>query len=100
MIDNDYRLPSYIEAGDTPIIPGVNIASLPEALRDLLTNRRNVPELAEEEAMNGNGAYPSKLTQGDDGWIETPEAIGPPADGHYPVLSIDCEMVRSLALDH
>lgn len=93
MIDNDYRLPSYIDAADTPVIPGVDIAALPAALRDLLTNQRMVPELAEEEAMNGNGGYPSKLTKGEDGWIETPEATGPPPDGQYPVLSIDCEMV-------
>jgi RNA exonuclease 1 len=93
MLDNDYRLPSYIEPSSTPIIPGVDIASLPEALRDLLTRQRDVPEFTEEEAMNGNGGYPSKLTKGDDGWIETPEATGPPLDGVYPVLSIDCEMV-------
>jgi len=93
MLDNDYRLPSYIEPSSTPIIPGVDIATLPEALRELLTNQRDVPEFTEEEAMNGNGAYPSKFTPGDDGWIETPEATGPPADGVYPVLSIDCEMV-------
>jgi hypothetical protein len=93
MLDNDYRLPSYIEASSTPIIPGVDIATLPEALRELLTKQRDVPEFTEEEAMNGNGGYPSKFTAGDDGWIETPEATGPPSDGVYPVLSIDCEMV-------
>jgi hypothetical protein len=96
MLDNDYRLPSYIEPSSTPIIPGVDIATLPEALRELLTNQRDVPEFTEEEAMNGNGAYPSKFTPGDDGWIETPEATGPPTDGVYPVLSIDCEMVRCI----
>jgi RNA exonuclease 1 len=96
MLDNDYRLPSYIEASSTPTIPGVDIASLPEALRDLLTKERDIPEFTEEEAMNGNGAYPSKFTKGDDGWIETPEATGPPLDGVYPVLSIDCEMVSPL----
>ena len=97
MLDNDYRLPSYIEASSTPIIPGVDIATLPEALRDLLTNQRDVPEFTEEEAMNGNGGYPSKFTAGDDGWIETPEATDPPSNGVYPVLSIDCEMVSTLA---
>jgi RNA exonuclease 1 len=95
MLDNDYRLPSYIEASDTPVIPGVDLATMPEAIRELLTRQRIVPEFSEEEAMNGNGNgnYPSKLTAGDDGWVETPEATEPPADGVYPVLSIDCEMV-------
>jgi hypothetical protein len=94
MLDNDYRLPSYIEASSTPIIPGVDIATLPEALRELLTKQRDVAEFTEEEAMNGSGGgYPSKFTAGDDGWIETPEATGPPSSGVYPVLSIDCEMV-------
>jgi hypothetical protein len=104
MLDNDYRLPSYIEASSTPIIPGVNIATLPEALRELLTKQRDVPEFTEEEAMNGSGGgYPSKFTAGDDGWIETPEATGPPSSGVYPVLSIDCEMVspeRARLLDY
>lgn len=98
MVDNDYRLPSYIDAagsGDTPVIPGVDLDSLPEAIRNLLTRSRTEPiDFSEEEAMNGRSSvYPSKLTQGDDGWIETPEAIGPPPDGQYPLLSIDCEMV-------
>ncbi|ODO08344.1 hypothetical protein L198_00069 [Cryptococcus wingfieldii CBS 7118] len=29
------------------------------------------------------------------GWVETPEAKGPPADGKYPILAVDCEMVVS-----
>lgn len=93
MIDNDYRLPSYIEPADTPVIPGVDLSTMPEALRALLTKELTVPDMSEEEALNGNGGYPSKLTHGDGGWIETPEATGPPPDGEYRVLSIDCEMV-------
>lgn len=93
MLDNDYRLPSYLEASDTPVIPGVDLATMPDAIRELLTRQRTVAEFTEEEAMNGNRGYPSKLTTGDDGWVETPEATGPPPDGKYPVLSIDCEMV-------
>lgn len=81
MIDNGYNLPSYIQAGDRIIIPG-----------------RPTP-------VNGTGngavAGPSKLPSEDrvdprplkDGWVETPEAQGPPADGRWPVLSMDCEMV-------
>lgn len=81
MIDNGYNLPSYIQAGDRIIIPG----------RPTSVNGTG----------NGAVAGPSKLPSEDrvdprplkDGWVETPEAQGPPADGRWPVLSMDCEMV-------
>jgi RNA exonuclease 1 len=81
MLDNGYHLPSYIEAGDRIVVPG-----------------RPTPV---NGAGNGAVAGPSKLPSEDkvdvrplkEGWVETPEANGPPVDGRWPVLSMDCEMV-------
>ena len=83
MVDNGYNLPSYIESGDKIVIPG------------------------RPGGVYGDGqgavAGPSKLPSEDkvdpasrslkEGWAETPEADGPPTDGKWPVLSMDCEMV-------
>nr|XP_018265795.1 uncharacterized protein I303_02169 [Kwoniella dejecticola CBS 10117]OBR87953.1 hypothetical protein I303_02169 [Kwoniella dejecticola CBS 10117] len=66
MIDNDYPLPSYISPSDNPIIPGLDLNTLPES-----GNKR------------------------DDPWVETPQADTSPGDGKWPVLAIDCEMVLS-----
>nr|XP_019008804.1 uncharacterized protein I206_06488 [Kwoniella pini CBS 10737]OCF47585.1 hypothetical protein I206_06488 [Kwoniella pini CBS 10737] len=68
MIDNDYPLPSYISPSDTPIIPGLDLSTLPESLSAALR---------------------------DDPWVETPQAKSPPHNGRWPVLAMDCEMVLS-----
>ena len=100
MIDNDYRLPTYIHASDVPQIPGIRrTAEDPVAeIEDGLGIDLEVSAASTSISVNGkpNGEVDRQKgnVNGGQGWVETPEAISPPADGLYPVLAIDCEMVR------
>jgi hypothetical protein len=104
MIDNDYRLPSYISPSDRPIIPGLNYDDLPGPLADLLRGNASsstdpLPETAtnstdfKRNLANSSSSGSGSGSKSDDGWLETPEAIGSPEGGKYPILAIDCEMV-------
>jgi len=106
MIDNDYRLPFYISSSDHPIIPGVDPTDLPGDLAELLERSNGKPGIDLEvppstTSMTPNGKPNCDVDRqrgnvtGHEGWLETPKAEGPPPDGMYPVLAIDCEMVLS-----
>ncbi|KAK8846710.1 hypothetical protein IAR55_005797 [Kwoniella newhampshirensis] len=101
MIDNDYHLPSYLSLSDTPYIPGLDVKSLPPGLASALSGPSGgVSDVHMDiglvstgtTSMNGNRG---KGNRRDDLWVETAEAQGPPEDGKYPVLAMDCEMVVS-----
>jgi RNA exonuclease 1 len=99
MLDNDYRLPSYIKPSDIPIIPGMDLGSLPPDLAAVL--RRTGGEvdgngelgIAEESYAVNPLRDTAKSKEADKGWVEIGEAVGMPENGMYPVLAIDCEMV-------
>ncbi|WVQ83395.1 hypothetical protein IAT38_005536 [Cryptococcus sp. DSM 104549] len=98
MLDNDYRLPSYLPHSDKVVVPGVDRSLLPDHILAALDPGTADGELAEEAAMRGGGGENFKQGKGNkrpDEWVETPRATGPPKDGKYPVLAIDCEMVLS-----
>ncbi|WVQ68933.1 uncharacterized protein L199_007142 [Kwoniella botswanensis] len=80
MLDNDYPIPSYISPSDTPVIPGLDLSTLP-------------PRGSTTSMSNGN--VRTKGNRRDDPWLEIPQADGPPEDGKWPVLAMDCEMVLS-----
>ena len=107
MLDNDYRLPSYIAPSDTRNIPGLDRSKLPEELAEILDFRQGEPELgAQPESYEMTGKKSLVDANGesksdDDEWVETPEATAPPvggSNGLYPVMAIDCEMVGHAAL--
>ena len=85
MLDNDYRLPSYLVPGDEVTIPGYPLAEWPMAVRQCLG------EMGDEETATN--ALKS-TTNGHDEWFETPAASSPPEK--FSVLAIDCEMVRAM----
>lgn len=104
MIDNDYRLPTYISPSDHPSIPGVGTKDLPEKVAAVLG--RPIGDVAADvevppstSSMTSNGKANGEVDRqrgnlnGGEGWVETPRAEGPPPDGLYPVLAVDCEMV-------
>jgi RNA exonuclease 1 len=93
MIENDYRLPSYISSGDRVVIPGLKENELPEELKKLggAENDKGTDDLVEPPKVQTGKA----VANGSGGWPETSEAIGRPEGGRYPVLAIDCEMVSS-----
>ena len=100
MIDNDYRLPSYISPSDSLTIPGVDRSGLsPEmqAVLDVTATLRSgaaqIP-LVTGESTNGELDRRTEIVRADEGWVETPEATGPPSEGFYRILAMDCEMVR------
>ena len=104
MIDNDYRLPSYLLASDHLSIPKVNGVndsevskllerSTGEAAIDLHLPTPSTPVTANGKT-NGEIDRQRGNVNGHERWIETPKAEGPPPEGVYPVLAIDCEMVR------
>ncbi|WVF70114.1 hypothetical protein IAT40_004902 [Kwoniella sp. CBS 6097] len=105
MIDNDYALPSYISPSDTPVIPGLDLSSLPPSLAAALSGTGGPSDVHLDvglggtgTSMNGNGSGSNSRGKGnrrDDPWVETPEAKGMPANGKYPILAMDCEMVVS-----
>ena len=107
MLDNDYRLPSYIAPSDTRNIPGLDRSKLPEELAEILDFRQGESELGaqpesyemagKKSLVDANGEAKSD----DDEWVETSEATAPPAGGShglYPVMAIDCEMVGYAAM--
>lgn len=93
MIENDYRLPSYISPGERVIIPGLKESDLPEALQKPggAENDKGTDDLVDPPKVQTGKA----VVNGSSGWPETTEATGPPEGGRYPVLAIDCEMVCS-----
>lgn len=101
MIANGYRLPSYVKSGGEIYIPG----DVPSDLQKLLAQSQKEYEHGDNETP-GPPARPVTVDEqgrprrgnlrGEEGWVETPQANGPPPDGRYPVLAIDCEMVRYL----
>lgn len=104
MLDNDYRLPTYLSASDHLSLPMLNGGTVPQdisALLDRAAGKGGVDlEVPPAQAsLNANGKTNGEVDRqkgnvnGHEGWIETPKAAGPPADGQYPVLAIDCEMV-------
>ena len=109
MIDNDYRLPSYVSSSDRLVIPEVHGAGPPDDLavspkrpaEEKNGTNMTEPPLLSSVARNGtvNGTHNRVVDRqkgnvmGHEGWVETPQANGPPEDGFYPVLAIDCEMV-------
>ncbi|WVQ77877.1 hypothetical protein IAR50_007580 [Cryptococcus sp. DSM 104548] len=93
MIDNDYQLPAYIRPSDVPIIPGLDLETITKELPIPLPSQDGSAWSA-----IGVGSMQGKHPKGnrrEGGWVETPEAQGPPADGKYPILALDCEMVVS-----
>ena len=100
MIDNDYRLPSYLSPSDSVMIPGLPLEQYPEDVKRYLRERASRSWDEEETAKNaikqtpqGNG----HLASSDDGWVQTPEASNPAVNGRYPILAIDCEMILTEA---
>ena len=102
MLDNDYRLPSYISPSDTRTIPGLDRKKIHADLATVLDHREGGGEIGaqpESYSMPGrNGAtgpdgLPIKKND-DDEWVETPRAESSPPGGLYPILAMDCEMVR------
>ena len=110
MIDNDYRLPSYVSSSDKPSIPELNGAlplddpavhperSAEDTKRTDLTQSPLTSSVSGNVLVNmtNNGDVDRQKgnVRGHEGWVETPQANGPPLDVFYPVLAIDCEMVR------
>ncbi|CAD6570359.1 MAG: hypothetical protein TREMPRED_005740 [Tremellales sp. Tagirdzhanova-0007] len=111
MIDNDYRLPSYVSSSDKPSIPELNGAlplddpavhperSAEDTKRTDLTQSPLTSSVSGNVLVNmtNNGDVDRQKgnVRGHEGWVETPQANGPPLDVFYPVLAIDCEMVLS-----
>jgi RNA exonuclease 1 len=102
MLDNDYRLPTYLHPSDTRCIPGLDRSKLQAELAEILDFRQGESELgAQPESYEMAGKKSLAGSDGDaklddDEWVETPEATAPPAgglNGLYPVMAIDCEMV-------
>jgi RNA exonuclease 1 len=102
MIDNDYRVPSYVSPSDAAPIPEVVKRGLPAELLSLLACEETEATEAEGEIEgpppsaalpNGDGKGTAKWK--DEGWVETPPADQPPVDGQWKVLAVDCEMVGS-----
>lgn len=81
MVENDYRLPSYVPGGNKPFIPGLQNG------HDSLLNGSQGSVTVEEDPHEGVARAP------DDGWVEVAAATGPPSGGRYPLLAMDCEMV-------
>lgn len=103
MVANGYRLPSYMEASDDVYVPGElpadveeSLASRPQTMdaRDFSTAGASLggprPVIVDEQGRRRRGNV-----RGEEGWVETPQAKGPPPGGKYPVLAIDCEMCLS-----
>jgi RNA exonuclease 1 len=101
MLDNDYKLPSYIAPSDTRAIPGLDRNAIHAELATVLDHREGGGEIGaqpESYSMPGrNGAtgpdgLPIKKNDEDE-WVETAQAEGSPEGGLYPILAMDCEMV-------
>ncbi|WRT65068.1 uncharacterized protein IL334_002010 [Kwoniella shivajii] len=102
MIDNDYPIPSYISPSDSPIIPGLDLSTLPPSLAAALSGPIGGPGdvhldigLGGSTTSMGNSSNGKKGNRREDAWVESPQAKGPPEDGKWPILAMDCEMVLS-----
>ncbi|WWC87181.1 uncharacterized protein L201_002067 [Kwoniella dendrophila CBS 6074] len=100
MIDNDYPLPSYISPSDLPIIPGLDLSTLPPSIQSVLSASINgTGDIHVDVGIGGSTTSMSnsrgKGNRRDDPWVETSRADSPPQDGKWPVLAMDCEMVLS-----
>ncbi|OCF37620.1 hypothetical protein I316_00747 [Kwoniella heveanensis BCC8398] len=110
-----YACPTRAPGDDRKLHSVLNtllMSPMPEALkkkkeqesRDLaeLARADNTPPflylLSPHQMIDNDYALPSSRGKGnrrDDPWVETPEAKGMPANGRYPILAMDCEMVVS-----
>lgn len=101
MVSNGYRLPSYVKRSGEIFIPGEVSADT----QKLLAQSRKKYEHGSEDTpvapvrsvtLDDQGRPRRGNLRGEEGWVETPMAQGPPPGGKYPVLAIDCEMVREV----
>lgn len=101
MIDNDYKLPSYMPSS-ADALEGIPLAEsatrdLPDEVQTVLRERGRAEMPLEEDIAGAEqrvGALPlNGSDDSGDGWRETPKATAPPKDGRWPVLAMDCEMV-------
>jgi RNA exonuclease 1 len=113
MLDNDYRLPSYLAPSDSPpttkgLAPAVSEAVTAAHRQEGEKSGIDFSATSHSAAFgNGaaNGAGPSKVkvneagqrergnNRGEEGWIETPQRE---VKGDYRVLAVDCEMVSRM----
>lgn len=107
MLDNDYRLPSYIDpSSDVRVIPGLDSSALGPELSALLKHKEDHGDMTSVPVTysmsSRNGEKKNGLKSGDEGsWVETAEATSPPPGSDhaaYPILAMDCEMVRPYTL--
>ncbi|KAL1408435.1 hypothetical protein Q8F55_005247 [Vanrija albida] len=103
MSSNGYRLPGYVKGGSELFIPG----TVPKDVAKVVASRKGKEPGFDDPDSNGvvmpagprpvevdeNGRRRRGNIRSEEGWVETPEAKGPPPGGKYPVLAIDCEMV-------
>ena len=96
MLDNDYRLPSYVDPdSEVRVIPGLDTSSLKPELAALLSHKEDtsemtaIPESYSMASKNGEG----KVKAYDELWVETAKSSVAPVSGQYPILAMDCEMV-------
>lgn len=103
MVANGYRLPSYVESSDDIFVPGelpphvkASLASRPRTVdtQDISYSGAALggprPVIVDEQGRRRRGNV-----RGEEGWVETPKAEGPPPTGEFPVLAMDCEMCLS-----
>ncbi|OXG10615.1 RNA exonuclease 1 [Cryptococcus neoformans Tu401-1] len=99
MIDNDYNIPSYLPHVDGRIVPGLDKSMIPDKSNLFLSSLSEVENIKlRDESRSFTGMDSTRNTKGntrEGGWVETSPAQGPPKDGIYPILAIDCEMVVS-----
>jgi RNA exonuclease 1 len=98
MIDNDYRLPSYLAPSNASPIPEVARQGLSGELIAMLSHQTleadGELEVHATSALSTTDAVDEKMNGNtDEGWVETPSAKGPPDDGRWKILALDCEMV-------
>lgn len=97
MIDNDYNIPSYLPHVDGRIVPGLDKSMIPDKSNLFLSSLSEVENIKlRDESRSFTGMDSTRNTKGnarEGGWVETSPAQGPPKDGIYPILAIDCEMV-------
>ena len=105
MIDNDYQLPTYISPSNRRQIPGLDRSSFPSELVELLdggyshkgddTDFGMIPDsyIMPTSSIDGKDLRLGKK-EDDTEWVQTEKTTSPPEGGLYPVLALDCEMVR------
>lgn len=97
MIDNDYNIPSYLPHVDRRVVPGLDRSIIPDQSNSLLSSLSEVEDIrVRDESERLTGMDSTRSTKGntrEGGWVETSPAEGPPKDGIYPILAMDCEMV-------